>query len=135
MARTLTIGQAARATGVTPKTIRYYEEVGVLPRTSRSAGGYRQYGDREVERIRFVRRARGLGLSVAQLRELTSALGGDAGARVRPVLRAVVGTQLAAVRRRRAELRLLQRQLEGVRRRLAARAPAPRDGSCRCLDG
>ena len=134
MARMLTIGQVATATGVPAKTIRYYEDVGVLPRASRSLGGYRQYGDREVERIRFVRRARALGLSPGQLRELTAALEGDSGARMRPMLRSLVGTQLSSVRRQRAELRLLQRQLERAQRRLARRAPVHRNGACRCLE-
>ena len=52
----MTIGALARATGVPPKTIRYYEQVGVLP--ARSAAGYRQYTPRDVQRLLFIRRAR-----------------------------------------------------------------------------
>ncbi len=134
MARMFTIGQVAKAAGVPAKTIRYYEDVGVLPRTARSVNGYRQYGDREVDCIRFVRRARGLGLSLEQVRKLTAVLHGDSGTRMRPILRALVGTQLSAVRQHRGELRLLQRQLEDVQRRLRRRAPASRNGACRCLE-
>jgi DNA-binding transcriptional MerR regulator len=134
MAPTLTIGQVARATGVPARTLRYYEAVGVLRRADRSAAGYRQYGERELERIRFVRRARALGLSLHDVRTLAGALDGHAGTRVRPVLRALVGQQLAAVRRQRGELHVLQRQLERVQQRLATRAPAARDGACRCLE-
>jgi hypothetical protein len=74
MERLLTIGQLAQATGVSAKTIRYYEQVGVLPMPSRSASGYRQYGRGDVHRLLFVRRARALGLSLATLK----ALGGGA---------------------------------------------------------
>jgi len=135
MARTLTIGQVATATGVPAKTIRYYEAVGVLRRASRTSAGYRQYGEAELERVRFVRRARALGLSLGQVRELVEALEGNAGTGVRPVLRSLVRRQLAAVRRQRGELDVLQRQLESLHRRLARRAPAPRNGACRCLGG
>src|SRR6266498_2017614 len=59
MAHALTIGQVAKATGVATKTIRYYEEIGVLPRPRRTPAGYRQYDPPSVERLRFIRRARG----------------------------------------------------------------------------
>jgi len=62
MERPLTVSQLARATGVTAKTIRYYEQVGVLPAPRRSAAQYRQYSRRDVHRLLFVRRARALGL-------------------------------------------------------------------------
>jgi MerR family transcriptional regulator, copper efflux regulator len=54
----LTIGQLAKATGVQPRTIRYYESVGVLRPTHRSLARYRQYDQRAVERLLFIRRAR-----------------------------------------------------------------------------
>ena len=55
MARALTIGQLARAAGVASRTIRYYEQIGVLPAPNRSAGRYRQYDQSGVQRLRFVR--------------------------------------------------------------------------------
>jgi DNA-binding transcriptional MerR regulator len=77
MERSLTVGQLARATSVPAKTIRYYEEVGVLPAADRSASGYRQYTGRDVDRLVFVRRARALGLPLAQLKDLTAEAGGS----------------------------------------------------------
>jgi DNA-binding transcriptional MerR regulator len=131
---TLRIGQLAHATGVSAKTIRYYEQVGVLPAPGRTAAGYRQYTERGVQRLRFVRRARALGLPLHHLKTLTAAL--DAGPRgaVRPRLRALVRAQLSAVRRQSSDFRLLQRELQQVLRRL--RAPSRRDGAgaCRCLE-
>ena len=63
MERPLTVGQLARATGVPAKTIRYYEQVGVLPVPRRSDAGYRRYSRHDVHRLLFIRRARALGLS------------------------------------------------------------------------
>jgi DNA-binding transcriptional MerR regulator len=72
MERPLTVGQLARATGVPAKTIRYYEQVGVLPVPRRSDAGYRHYSRHDVHRLLFIRRARALGLSLANLKALTS---------------------------------------------------------------
>src|SRR3546814_15234616 len=69
-AMNLTIGEAARATGTKAETIRYYERIGLLPRPGRTAGNYRSYGADDVARLSFVRRARGLGFSLDQVREL-----------------------------------------------------------------
>src|SRR5260370_3788047 len=60
MTHALTIGQLAKATGVASKTIRYYEQIGVLPTPSRSPSRYRQYPQSAVQRRRFLRRARSL---------------------------------------------------------------------------
>jgi MerR family transcriptional regulator, copper efflux regulator len=130
---TLRIGQLARAGGVSAKTIRYYERVGVLPPAGRTAAGYRQYTERGVQRLRFVRRARALGLPLHHLKALTAAL--DAGPRgaVRPRLRALVQAQLSAVRRQSSDLRLLQHELRQVLRRLHTTSGRNRAGECRCL--
>ena len=58
MAPSLTIGQVAKTSGVAAKTIRYYEEIGVLPTPRRTTSGYRLYDQTGVERLRFIRRAR-----------------------------------------------------------------------------
>jgi Cu(I)-responsive transcriptional regulator len=64
------IGQAAKASGVSAKMIRHYEEVGLIPAASRTESGYRQYSEAEVHNLRFIRHARDLGFSIPQIGEL-----------------------------------------------------------------
>ena len=64
------IGEAAAQSGVTAKMIRYYEEIGLVPRPARQPQGYRIYNDHDVNRLRFVARARDLGFSIKEIAEL-----------------------------------------------------------------
>lgn len=66
----LNIGQAARATGVSAKMIRHYEEIGLLPAAQRSFSGYRQFSDPDLHTLRFIRQARQLGFGMDQIRTL-----------------------------------------------------------------
>jgi MerR family transcriptional regulator, copper efflux regulator len=66
----MNIGQASKASGVSAKMIRYYEEIGLIPRAARRDSGYRDYGDDDVHRLRFIRRARDLGFTVEQIGDL-----------------------------------------------------------------
>ncbi len=64
------IGEAAARSGVSAKMVRHYESLGLLPPVNRTDSGYRQYGDKEVHTLRFIRRARDLGFSMAEIAEL-----------------------------------------------------------------
>lgn len=64
------IGEAAARSGVTAKMVRYYESLGLLQAVELTEAGYRQYSDKEVHTLRFIKRARGVGLSMAQIAEL-----------------------------------------------------------------
>ena len=66
----MNIGQASKASGVSTKMIRYYEQTGLIPAADRKASGYRDYSDDDVHMLRFIRRARDLGFSVAEISDL-----------------------------------------------------------------
>ena len=68
----MNIGGAAKASGVSAKMLRYYESIGLIPPAGRSASGYRTYGDREVETLRFIRRARDFGIPMERVKLLVN---------------------------------------------------------------
>jgi Cu(I)-responsive transcriptional regulator len=66
----MNIGDAARAAGITPKMIRHYESLGLIPAADRTDAGYRLYGERELAMLRFIRQGRSLGFAIPQIGEL-----------------------------------------------------------------
>ncbi len=66
----LTVSKLAEEAGTSPDTVRYYERIGLLPETERSASGYRLYGEEAVERLRFIKRAQRFGLRLEAIAEL-----------------------------------------------------------------
>ncbi|MEA2419802.1 MAG: MerR family transcriptional regulator, repressor of the yfmOP operon [Thermoleophilaceae bacterium] len=134
----LRIGEVAQLTGTTPRTIRYYEELGLLaPSADREPGAHRVYDETDVERLREVLRLRRvLGLSLEELSELSAEEaaraarlrewheGVDDPVRQREILEEAiryVELQLSLVRRRREELDELERELQAKRRRVRGR--------------
>jgi DNA-binding transcriptional MerR regulator len=134
----LRIGEVARRVGTTPRTIRYYEEIGLLPaEDTREAGRHRLYGEREVQRLRDALRLKELlGISLEELKELLEAE--DARAALRDEWRhgepgddrrremldesvRLLDRQLALVRRRRDEIAALEGELAAKRRQVLRR--------------
>ncbi len=113
------IAQLAAHTGFTPATLRYYEQVGLLEAPARSQAGYRLYSQHDVERVRFIGRAKRLGLSLEDIRSLVGVwAGGECGA-TRRQLRGLVETKIDAVRTQLEDAATFLRQLEAVDDRLA----------------
>ena len=75
------IGEVCEKTGLSARTVRYWEELGLLPGVRRRAGGRRVYGRDELERLRFIKRLKRLGLSLEEIRELNAVHGIDGSTR------------------------------------------------------
>lgn len=105
----MNIGQAAAASGVSAKMIRYYESIGLMPAATRTDSGYRTYGETEVNTLRFIRRARDLGFPVERIRLLLD-LWSDR-ARSNSEVRALAEEQVATLAARIAELEAMRRTL------------------------
>lgn len=106
----LTIGKLARAAGVTTPTIRYYEEIGLLPAADRSESGQRIYGTDDLERLTFIRRCRDFGFGIEQVR-LLAGLSISANKDCREVGDIARG-HLGEVQAKLAELKALERSLQ-----------------------
>lgn len=98
----MTISQAAAAAAVTPKMIRHYESLGLIPQAERTEAGYRLYTKREVDMLRFVRQARALGFSIPQVDALLRLWRDDH--RESRAVREVAQAQLEELQQRRKEL-------------------------------
>lgn len=105
----LTIGQAAKASGVTPKMIRHYESLGLLPEVARTESGYRQYDEPELHTLRFIRRARDLGFGLDEIESLL-ALWADRG-RASAEVKALAARHVADLQARIERMQAMQRSL------------------------
>jgi DNA-binding transcriptional MerR regulator len=117
------IAEVCDRTGLSPRTIRYYEEIGLLPDVRRRVSGRRIYGADELERLGFISRLKALGLSLAEIRELNAVhgIGGSTRAMLGR-LQDLLGAHLDDVDRRLAELSDLRGELVRYRDHVDARA-------------
>jgi DNA-binding transcriptional MerR regulator len=129
------ISQVRDLTGLSARTIRYYEELGLLPGVRRRAGGRRVYGADEIERLRFIQRLKAMGLSLAQVKEL-NAVYAIAGSTQQMLgrLDALLGRRLADLELRIGELSSLRDEIRRYQSRVRQRIggldeAAPRVGS------
>lgn len=121
------IGELAEQVGVTAKSIRYYEGIGLLPAPDRRPSGYRDYTDDDVERLRFVKTAQRLNLSLAEISEILAFH-----ERAEPPCEYVLGVldrQVADLDRRIAEMAQLRDQLVALKARTDR---LPQEAGCYC---
>ncbi|MBD0710485.1 MULTISPECIES: heavy metal-responsive transcriptional regulator [unclassified Streptomyces] len=116
------IGDLAAASGVTAKTLRFYEQSGLLPAPPRTPGGYRDYPGEAVARLAFIRDAQGAGLTLAEIRSVLVLR--DGGQAPCAQVTALVDRRLVEIDRRLAELSETREALRLLARRAAAVDPA-----------
>lgn len=104
------IGQAAKASGISVKMVRHYEAIGLLPKLARTAANYRLYRSTDVHTLRFIRRARSLGFSMADIRELLG-LWQDT-SRSSASVKRIAGKHAGDLKQRMAELKTMVDTLE-----------------------
>lgn len=105
----LTIGVLAAQTNTTIPTIRYYEEIGLLPRAQRAGNGHRHYRDADLKRLSFIKRCRDFGFPIEQVRELVALF--EDGDRACIEVRDMAQTHLNTVREKLNEMRQLETSL------------------------
>ncbi len=104
------IGHAAKASGVSVKMIRHYEAVGLLPKAARSFGNYRLYGEHDVHTLRFIKRARALGFSMEEIKELVGLWQNKA--RSSAAVKKIAAKHLEALQQKIAEMKSMAVTLE-----------------------
>lgn len=124
------VSELARRAGVTPTAIRFYEGRGVLPPASRAANGYREYDERDLQRVRMFHTLRSLGLSLAESARLADMCADGACEEMDGELLPQLGRRRAEIAAARAELDHLDTQLAGLED--AIRAGRFREQSCAC---
>lgn len=127
-ATAMNIGEAASASGVSAKMIRHYESIGLIGAARRTDAGYRVYARQDVQVLQFIHRARVLGFSLDQIRELL-ALWQDK-ERASADVRALARAHIAELNRKIAEMEAMRRTLE----RLAASCHGDSRSDCPILD-
>lgn len=113
MARTMTIGQLAKAAGVNVETVRYYQRRGLIPEPAKPPAGQRHYADSVVRRMGFIRSAQRLGFSLEEVKSLLELSGGDTCRKARKL--AEDKHEMLGVRV--AELNSMRRQLKALVKR------------------
>ena len=125
------IGEAADAVGINPKTIRYYEDIGLLPDPERTPAGYREYTTVDVDRLVFVKTAQRLGFTLAEVGEILAFR--ERGQRPCTYVLGVLERQVGDLDRRISELQDLRAELVALKAQ-ADRLPPNDTGYCAVID-
>ncbi|MFI7676312.1 heavy metal-responsive transcriptional regulator [Actinophytocola sp. NPDC049390] len=124
------IGELAAAGGTTPKTIRFYEQAGLMPEPTRRPSGYRDYGPEFIDRLHFIRRAQAAGLTLREVRQVLTIH--DQGEAPCSHVRQVLSDRLDQVRAQIAELVTLETHLDTLLAHAEQGEPTEHDGSGVC---
>lgn len=124
------IGELGERCGVTAKTIRYYESIGLMEEPARTASGYRDYGDAAVERLRFVRDAQATGLTLAEIASVLELKG--AGERSCSHTKELIESHIASIDAQIDQLAEARRELSVLAQRAAGLDPASCTDPNRC---
>jgi MerR family copper efflux transcriptional regulator len=131
---TMRIKEVAERSGFSAPTLRYYEEIGLLPEPSRTPAGYRTYDGATLERLAFIARAKQLGCSLEEIADLTTAWEGGRCGPVQDRLRALVAAKQAAAQAQIVELMTLSNELQRAAAALELHRPdGPCDDQCGCV--
>jgi DNA-binding transcriptional MerR regulator len=128
MPASFTIGDLAQQTGCKVQTIRYYEEIGLMPEPARTAGNQRRYDQRHADRLAFIRHSRELGFPLEAIRELLNLA--DHPEQSCESVDSIARAQLVDVERRIGRLRVLKTELE----RMIAQCGGGRVAECRIIE-
>lgn len=123
----LRISEVTDRTGFSGPTLRYYEQIGLLPPPERTGAGYRMYTGRDVDRLQFIARAKTLGCSLDEIRDLVTVWADDRCGPVQHQLRSLVGAKLRESQARIAEQMAFTTELQAAAAQLARE---PIDGAC-----
>jgi MerR family copper efflux transcriptional regulator len=130
----LKIKDVAAASGFTTATLRYYEQIGLLPESTRTPAGYRTYDQRTVERLAFIARAKQLGCTLGEISGLTTAWEGGQCGPIQDQLRQLVATKIAAAHTQIGELMTFTSDLQTAASALEQHRPdGACDGDCGCV--
>ncbi|MFA5564695.1 MAG: heavy metal-responsive transcriptional regulator [Acidimicrobiia bacterium] len=125
------IGELANQLGLNPRTIRYYESIGLLPEPARTPSGYRDYDERAGELLTFIRTAQGLGITLDEIREILAVR--DRGQQPCSYVRDLLRQQVDDIDERIAELGRLRNELVTLDA-IADQLPDPGPGQCRLIE-
>lgn len=128
------IAEVASLAGVSAATLRYYEQIGLLPAPSRTSSGYRMYDDSAVDRLAFISRAKQLGCSLEEIADLTLAWDGGECGPIQDRLRGLVASKLEEATAEISSLGTLRNELRAAAEALERHRPIGAcDDSCGCL--
>ncbi len=125
--RVWTIGRLAGRLDLNPRTIRYYERIGLLPQPERTGAGYRLYAETDEDRVRFIKSAQRLGLSLGEVKEVLALR--ERGQQPCRYVAAVIEQRLGEVDQRLRDLRAFKAELSELRERIRAGGVAERDSA------